>query len=162
MKGLLIAVFVLVSYLGVGQTTILVVRHAEKEASSSGDPDLSAEGKARAAALDRMLREVSVDQIFSTPYKRTRQTVAPVAERSGLTIREYNPSAQEAFAKKLTEYDGQTILVAGHSNTVPALVNYLLGERKYENLSEEEYDNLYIVTVIGKKVKVIHLKYGAE
>lgn len=162
MKHLLISGFVLISFLSYSQTTILVVRHAEKETSSSGDPDLSAEGKARAATLDRMLREVSVNHVFSTTYKRTRQTVTPLAERLGVEVRDYNPSAQEAFAAALKKYEGQTILVAGHSNTVPALVNHLIGERKYQDLPEDEYDNLYIVTITTTGAKVICLKYGGE
>jgi broad specificity phosphatase PhoE len=162
MKYLLLSVFVLISVLCHAQITIIVVRHAEKEASSSRDPDLSPEGKARVAVLERMLSEVSIDRFFSTPYKRTRQTIVALAEKRGNKVQEYNPSAQEAFATSLKTYAGQTILVAGHSNTVPDLLNRLVGERKYESLDENEYDNLYVVTITDGGAKVICLKYGEE
>ena len=160
MKCLLVSVLMLICVLGYGQTTIIVVRHAEKEASSSRDPDLSPKGKARVAILQRMLGEVSIDQFFSTPYKRTRQTVSPLTEKRGKELQEYDPSAQKAFAASLRSYTGQTILVAGHSNTVPALLNHLIGEHRYEDLDEDEYDNLFIVTITDEEVKVICLKYG--
>src|SRR5690606_16847507 len=109
------------------QVTIFIVRHAEKEASSSRDPELSAEGKARAEELSRILQKVHINEIYSTPYKRTRNTVAPVAERLGLDIKSYDPAAQDKFTKVLKSASGKTILISGHSNTIPALLNLLTG-----------------------------------
>ena len=160
MKYFLTAVFVWCSLISYGQTTIIVVRHAEKEVSTSRDPDLSPKGKERVAALEQMLREVSIDQFFSTPYKRTRKTITSLAEKRGKKVLEYDPSAQEAFAAGLKNHEGQTILVAGHSNTVPQLLNYFVGADRFKDLSEDEYDNLFIVTITDSNVKVICLKYG--
>jgi 2,3-bisphosphoglycerate-dependent phosphoglycerate mutase len=160
MKRLLTALFVLISLATYSQTTIILVRHAEKGDSDPRDPDLSANGKERVAALTRMLSEVEFDEVYTTPYKRTRQTVTPLAVKQGREVQEYNPSAQEAFATMLKSKEGQTILIAGHSNTIPGLVNYLIGERKFENLPEEEFDNVFIVTIADKGSKAVRLKFG--
>ena len=56
----------------------------------------------------------------------------------------------------------QTIFVAGHNNTVPAVVSALSGEN-FPTIPETEYDNMFIVTVYRfGKAKVVKLKYGAE
>src|SRR5439155_23503824 len=69
-------------------TTIIVVRHAEKE-SGSADPPLSAAGQARAELLARMFGDVNapghIEAIYVSPTVRTQMTAAPVAARLGLT-----------------------------------------------------------------------------
>lgn len=160
-KWLLVFVFVVFTAITVSaQVTILIVRHAEKEQSSSRDPELSEEGKARSKELDRMLRKVSIDEVYATPYKRTRNTVAPVAERIGVDIKSYDPSAQDKFASILKGASGKTILVAGHSNTIPALLNLLTGKKDHEDMPETEYDNLFVVSIAKDHTNVVCLKFG--
>ncbi len=142
------------------QVTVLIVRHAEKEASSSRDPELSAGGNARAEELNRMLKKVHIDEIYSTPYKRTRNTVAPVAERLGIDIKSYDPAAQDKFATEVKSASGKTILISGHSNTIPALLNLLTGKQEYKDMPETEYDNFYIVTISKEYSNVVCLEFG--
>jgi 2,3-bisphosphoglycerate-dependent phosphoglycerate mutase len=53
------------------------------------------------------------------------------------------------------------VVVLGHSNTVPLLLNILTGTDDFSNLPETQYDNLFIVSVFEKgRSKVVHLKYG--
>ena len=73
-------------------TTFIIVRHAEK-ADMRNDPDLSADGKARAEELRRALSDVPVDAIYATPYRRTRQTVSPLAAEKQIVVTEY-PAAK--------------------------------------------------------------------
>lgn len=164
-KFLLVALFSL-SFLGcIAQTnteatTFILVRHAEKGTDDPRDPSLNEEGKLRAKKLHHMLSSAEVAAIYSSPYKRTRETVVPLASQLGLEIQEYNPS-KNSFADDIVKnYKGKTVLVSGHSNTVPGLANYLLGEKKFEQLDESEYSKIFIVTVneIGK-ASVMVLNY---
>lgn len=128
------------------ETTFVIVRHAEK-ADNSQDPDLSDVGKDRAERLAAMLASLKVDAVYSTPYKRTRQTVTPTAAANGLEVQDYDPRAANPFLDGLKTQTGKVFLVAGHSNTAPLLANHLLGEEKFKALDDSVYDHVWIVTV---------------
>lgn len=71
------------------QTTIYLVRHAESAPSPDvPEPDwpLSARGAAQAAALVAALRAVDARAIYSSPYRRAMQTVAPLAAELGMAV----------------------------------------------------------------------------
>jgi broad specificity phosphatase PhoE len=148
-------------------TTIIFVRHAEKEAFPADDPGLSAAGKQRAAELARQLVDADViagiDAIYSTSYRRTEETVQPVATALNLPITPYDASNTESIMDEIVrEHKGKIILVVGHSNTVPALIGNMGASKNVPEISEYEYDNIYIVSVpwFGK-TKTIRLRYGA-
>lgn len=132
------------------QTTLFLVRHAEKM-DSSRDPELSLQGKARAVRLMELLSEAGVDHVYSTDYIRTRDTAKPLAEKLALTIESYRPFDEELVAKLKTKMDGKEILVVGHSNTIPDLVNKLIGEQAYQQLADDAYSNLFVVTIMDGK-----------
>ena len=67
-------------------TTFILTRHAEKGDDGTKDPDLTQAGKDRAQLLIIMLKEIKVDAIYSTAYKRTRNTVIPLAQEKGTNI----------------------------------------------------------------------------
>ena len=134
-------------------TTILIVRHAEKRTDQGEDPELSPEGYERAEALSAALADADIDVIVGSQYRRTTDTVARVAEQHGLTIvtRDLDTSDSPKAAADLapllvSEFSGQTILVAGHSNTINTMVSALTPVRMDE-LESNDYDNLFIVTV---------------
>jgi broad specificity phosphatase PhoE len=163
-KILFTTVFLCVTLLAFSQekiTTFILVRHAEKDLTqSTNDPDLSAEGKARAAKLAEVLKQTDVTAIYSTPYKRTQQTVALLATEKSLSVQGYKAKNEDVDAM-LTQHAGGTVVIAGHSNTVPQFVNYLLGEEKYKILDDGDYGNLIVVSVTtrGKDAKVTWLKF---
>ncbi len=126
-------------------TTFILIRHAEKGDDDPQDPSLSAEGQDRAAKLRDMLSNTSIDAIVSTPYKRTQQTVRPLAGQKFLGITDYDPRDQDIVSKLAEEYKGKTVVVSGHSNTTPFYVNQLAGT-DFGQLDEEEYDKVFIVT----------------
>ncbi|MGK7389131.1 MAG: phosphoglycerate mutase family protein [Candidatus Cyclobacteriaceae bacterium M2_1C_046] len=129
-------------------TTFILVRHAEKDLTqSTDDPDLSAEGKLRAERLKTLLEDAEVTAIYSTPYKRTRQTVQPLAEALGMKITSYDQMDFEGFAKMVEEGNGGKIVVAGHSYTIPALMNSLLDRDEYQVLEDGEYGQVLILTL---------------
>lgn len=142
-------------------TTFILVRHAETTGSGT-NPNLSADGMARADELARIMGSLSLDAVYSTNFNRTMQTASPVATDQGLTIQSYSGSNLSATADEiLGSYPAGKILVVGHSNTTPDFINALTGSNDYPQLPETEYDNLFIVTVLEKgRAEVVHLKYG--
>ena len=139
-------------------TVLYLVRHAEK-VDNSANPDLSEAGKARATELVRVLGDAGVSRVFSTDYTRTRETARPVAEASGVPVELYDPRALPAAAAMLKGIAGR-VLVVGHSNTTPALVQALGGDPG-PAIDESEYDRLYILTVVpGQPVVTVRLRYG--
>ncbi|MBV9988420.1 MAG: histidine phosphatase family protein [Chitinophagaceae bacterium] len=146
-------------------TTIILLRHAEKDTSTAGstmmqsNPPLSREGEQRAAHIPELLKTYSPDAIFSTDYNRTRSTVAPLAKKFGRDIQVYDPRKLADLAKQLQDMPGKTIVVVGHSNTTPALVNLLIGENKYPNLDDSVYNQYWIVTISNGKAEARQLSY---
>ncbi|HFC00993.1 MAG TPA: hypothetical protein ENJ53_09340 [Phaeodactylibacter sp.] len=129
------------------KTTIILVRHAEKMKDKK-DPDLTFQGLERAERLAQILRPIRLNHVFSTKYRRTQQTATPTALSKELTIEDYNPRALNDFGKMILEnYKGQNILVVGHSNTTPELLNFFLKETVVESISESDYGNLYIINI---------------
>ena len=123
---------------------IYLVRHAEKQAGDN--PALTAEGAARAETLAGLLDDAGLTRIYSTDYKRTLETAAPIAERTGLTVELYDPRDLPGFAGSLTATPG-IYLVVGHSNTTPQLTEALGGDGGTPIYEPSEYDRLYVVEV---------------
>jgi 2,3-bisphosphoglycerate-dependent phosphoglycerate mutase len=142
-------------------TTFVLIRHAEKDLTqSTNDPDLSAEGKKRAQRLTAMFNEGEVTAIYSTPYKRTRQTVEPLATNKRLTVSEYSGNKEDEIDAMLKAHAGGTIIVVGHSNTIPWFANKLLGIEKYRPMEDDDYDNVWMVSVVEKgNAKLVWLNY---
>ncbi len=128
-------------------TTILLTRHAEKASATDDNPPLSEAGKARALRLTTLFPNAKPDEFYSTPYKRTMETLQPWADKTGLQIQTYDASNLAEFANRLNDKKGKTIVVAGHSNTTPALANLLLGEDRYKTMADDEYNKIFIITV---------------
>lgn len=130
--------------------TLVIVRHAEKTAVAD-DPGLTPAGKARAARLARMLAPVAADEqplaVYTTDYRRTRETAEPAAETWRVDLRLYTPGDAQAFAREIRRrHRGATVLIVGHSNTVPDLVDAFGGPSGIE-IGDDEYDNLFVLTV---------------
>ena len=143
-------------------TTFIVVRHAEK-VDASRDPDLSPAGRARAQALAESLEGRELVAIHATEFKRTGQTVAPTAAARGIAITPY-PAAQPAaeFAAQLkAAHPRGSVLIAGHSNTVPAIVAALCA-CDVAPMPDHEYDRLSIVRIdAGGDARLTVERYGA-
>ncbi len=121
-----------------GAATLYLVRHAEKE--DGADPGLTAAGAQRAADLALLLRDAGIRHVFSSDFRRTRATAAPLAAALGLEVRCYDPGDLAGLAEQLKELQDNA-LVVGHSDTTPALVRRLGGTA--EPLPEWQYDRVY-------------------
>jgi len=144
-------------------TTVIIVRHAEKNIEPNNpDPDLSPAGQARAQEIARMFGDAGVQAIYATQYKQTQQTVTPLASRLGLPVVSVDAKQSSELTRRiLSNNRGQTVFVAGHNNTAPEIVNLLSGEN-YPQIPESEYDNMFVVTIYRfGKAKVLKVKYGA-
>ena len=143
------------------QTTFILVRHSEKANDGTNDPALSQAGLERSNDLAAMFAKQQIDALYSTPYKRTRSTLTPLARAKGLEIEEYDPYAGDKMLEAaISKYPSGTVIVSGHSNTIPNLANALLGNEQFEQFSDSDYSNLIII-VAGKtgEGKLVHLSF---
>jgi len=142
-------------------TTLFLVRHAEKVGDGSANPVLTSAGAARAEELAYILKHVQLDAVYSTPYIRTKQTVLPTAQEKGLEVKLYK-SGEEGFLKKvLKAHAGGSVLIVGHSNTIPELANELAGRSDFSDLNDATYDNLFIATVPAEgNAVIIRMRFG--
>jgi phosphohistidine phosphatase SixA len=120
-------------------TIIYLTRHAEKM-SATGDPDLTEAGKARAQNIAAILKNAGITRIYSTKWARTRQTAQPLASQLGVQTEIYENADKLVATLKAS---GGSMLVVGHSNTVPGLVNQLGGKGGTEIDEASEFDRLY-------------------
>ncbi len=134
-------------------TVVILVRHAEKAAEPANDPPLTPAGEARAAALAGALRDARVAGIVSTQFRRTLETAAPLARALGLvpdTVRAGGRTAelhaQAVAAHVRARYAGRTVLVVGHSNTIPPIIAALGGPR-LPDLCDPEYAHLFVLVL---------------
>jgi 2,3-bisphosphoglycerate-dependent phosphoglycerate mutase len=129
-------------------TTIILIRHAEKIIDPNNpDVDLSPAGQARALEIVRMFSDAGVNAIYATQYKRTQQTVKPLADKLGLPVNVVNAKNTPDLVKQIrAQNSGQTVFIAGHNNTVPEIIA-ALGGPQYPTIPVTEYVNLFVVTV---------------
>lgn len=142
-------------------TTFVLLRHAEKAKDGTDDPDLNPEGVERATRLVQILGKTSIDAIYSTAFKRTRNTVAPLAAAKGLSVQPYESFKPEEIETMLKKHAGGTIVISGHSDNIPWTANLLIGKEEYKDYADSDYKNLLIVSVVekGKVAKVTWLSY---
>ena len=142
-------------------TTFILLRHAEKADDSTDDPDLKPEGYERASKIVSMFKNTSIDAIYSTRYKRAKNTVTSLAKEKGLEIMLYEAFKPEEIEKIISKHAGGTIVISGHSNNIPWIANLLIGKEEYKTYADQDYGNLLIVSVVekGKNSKVTWLTY---
>lgn len=139
-------------------TVYYLIRHAEKDRSNpdNKDPNLTIDGLKHAKRWAEYFEPVNLDAVYSTPYLRTRQTVSMIAQQKQLTIKPYDPGTlySEDFLKRTRR---KHVLIVGHSNTIPQLVNNLIGEEKFGDMDDDDNSTLFKVTIDenGKKVETL-------
>ena len=131
--------------------TIYLVRHAEKQTLIS-DPPLTSCGEKRAVALKEFWSDIPIDAVYSTDYKRTMSTAAPVADAKNLEIQIYAPHALKALKETLMTKQ-QDAIVVGHSNTTGVLAGLLIG-KEMGSFDESIYNRIYQVVVSNKQQRL--------
>ncbi len=129
-------------------STYYLIRHAEKDRTNPDnlDPELNQDGLHRAIQWAEIFDPIPLDVIYSTNYERTTMTAAPTSVKKDIDISYYEPDMNiESF---LSENMGLNVLVVGHSNTTPDLVNKILGIEKYNAMDDTDNGSLFIVRII--------------
>ena len=135
--------------------TIYLIRHAEKVRTDPNheDPSLNIEGMMRAKRWAKYFEPIKIDEIYITKYMRTKQTISFIAQQKMISPHHYQPDA--VFIESLLKNNnGKKILIVGHSNTIPKMVNDLIGEEKFKSMDDSDNATLFKVTIIGNEIKV--------
>jgi broad specificity phosphatase PhoE len=140
--------------------TIILIRHAEKDVSPGADktdPELAPAGVARAQRLVKAIKKYKPGAVYSTSFKRTRNTAAPVAAWRKLEVETYDPRKLDEVVTRVLTSKRKRHLVVGHNNTTPALANLFIEEDKYKTLPESEYGKIWIIRLKKGKVKSVEV-----
>ena len=130
--------------------TIYVSRHMRK--AEGDDPNLSPAGAAEAVQLAELLKDKGIAAIFVTATKRSRETAQPLATATGAPVETYDPRDDKALATRVAAIPG-SILIVGHSNTVPGIVA-AIGGTAPGPMTEEDFGRIFAVErATGKTVE---------
>src|SRR5688500_5393312 len=139
--------------------TVFVVRHAEK-GPETPDPSLTAEGRKRAEVLARVLGDAGIAAAFASEFKRTQETVPPLAAAGGVTTQGIPAAALASLVRQIRALPPRSrAVVAGHSKLVHLIEERLAGV-KLTPLADTDYDRLVVVTLQGGRGEAVVLRYG--
>ena len=175
-----VAVGVLIIYWTSSTTVVVVVRHGERNDTQScttpvpggtPNPPLSVAGDERALALRHALEGTGIQAIYASELCRTQQTVDDLATLLGLPVTSIDQHApdnsgnvDDLVAQVIADNTGQKVLIAGHSETVPLIIEKL-GGGTIDPITGGEFDNMYVITTMKwwfvKRTRLLRLKYGA-
>jgi broad specificity phosphatase PhoE len=144
-------------------TTIILIRHADRNNPPPPDPDphLNAAGKVRAKKLIHVVGKSGIKAIYRSHFVRAKETAKPLAAFLGISPTEMD-APPDIRNDILSNHAGETVLVIGHSDTVPDLIN-LLGAGHVPVINDSEYDNLFVVKKFGSgQASMTRLKYGNQ
>jgi phosphohistidine phosphatase SixA len=151
---------------GRDETTVYLIRHAEKASDQEENPNLSEKGRARAESLAVQLRDSGVNVIITSDLRRTIQTAAPLAKARHITpkVIPIGTSVENhvsRIANEVMKHPGATVLVVGHNNTIGKIVQQL-GGGAIGDICVDEYANLIIMSLAkGRAAQVLLESYGA-
>lgn len=138
------------------EKTILLVRHAEK-VDSSQDPDLSPEGKQRAQRLIKAIGGYRPGAFFSTNFKRTRDTLAPLAAKRKKEVQIYDARKPQDLIDQIMKSETKRFVVSGHSNTIPGLANLIAKKELFKNLDDSEHSVIWLIKMKDGKIRKFEL-----
>jgi broad specificity phosphatase PhoE len=144
---------------------VVLVRHGDTAPNSGSDPDLTASGAKRAQDLVSALSGTKFSAIITTQLVRTKQTAQPIATALGLTpeVISVSPAQRQAHVQSVADavrrHSGGSILVVGHSTTIPLIIGALGGPR-LPDICETVFDNLFALVPAGANVQLVHARYG--
>jgi broad specificity phosphatase PhoE len=147
------------------QEAIFIVRHTDPPPILSFDEildetPLSESGQQRAKILAERLKHAGISTIYATKTVRTVQTAEPLAKILGLEIRVRPAEDIQGLVKLLrSDHREDRVLVVGHWNTIPMIIN-ALGYPQAITIGRSEFDNLFLVIPqSGQAPTVLHLRY---
>jgi len=134
-------------------TTFYLIRHAEKDRSNPKDqnPNLTPSGLKRAKYWSSYFDTIPLNSVYTTDFNRTKQTILPVCNLKNITPEIYSPNninIQEFIKKN----KGKNVLISGHSNTTPAMVNKLINKQEFDDMSDSDNKSLFVVKIINSDI----------
>ncbi len=112
---------------------IHLIRHAHAGSRSAWDKadhkrPLSPRGEGQAKAVAAALADAGIDELWSSPSLRCRQTLVPLAEATGLEVQVVDvldegndgPPALDALLAAAAE--GRVVAACSHGDVIPAVV----------------------------------------
>ena len=118
----------------------------------------------RSYALATALLHTNLQAVIATELTRTQQTARPAAEAHGVKIETVRTGGGEAHAKRVAAavraHAGQTVLVVGHTNTIPEIIAEL-GGPKLPDICDSQYSGFYTLILRGNKAELAISSYGA-
>ncbi len=144
-------------------STFYFIRHAEKDRSNPEniDPELSQSGLGRAMHWAEILNDVALDAIYTTDFERTSMTAAPTSVKQEITVQYYDPEIIDIEQFKADNLH-KNVLVVGHSNTTPSMVNKMIGEDKYYDMDDHDNGSLFIVQMVNGKATDMRLSFNCN
>lgn len=117
-------------------TTIILLRHGERNPLQE---NLTAEGRARAAALPAALANVPIDAIYTLQIQRNLDTAEPLARERNLPVKVIEESY---IAERLVrENPGKVVVWVGNTDNLEVIYGDLRGDGP----PPVRYGDLYIV-----------------
>lgn len=166
---ILVSIFAGVTFLTLANTIIIaqdrevmiiLVRHAEKETSEmadKADPMLSAEGRERAQRLVKKIGKYRPGAFYSTDYKRTRDTLAPLAAKRKKEVKIYDARKPQDLIDRIMKSKTKRFVISGHSNTIPGLANLVTKKELFKNLDDSEYTVIWLIRMKNGRVTKLQL-----
>jgi broad specificity phosphatase PhoE len=128
--------------------TVILVRHVEKDVSPTADkrdPEVSDLGRVRAERLAKLVGKYKPDALYSTDFKRTRESLTPLAAKRKKRVELYDPAKQQELVDRVMASKERTTVIVGHSNTTPFLANLFINKKVFGELPETEYEVIWIL-----------------
>lgn len=141
--------------------TIVLVRHVEKDISATADktdPELSQAGRDRALLMVKAVGKYKPDAIYSTNFKRSRESVKPLAEKRKKDIQIYDASNQQKLVDEVMASKFKKFVIVGHSNTTPALANLFTKKEVFKQVPDTEYSVIWVIRMkngVLEKVEIL-------
>jgi len=132
--------------------TLYLIRHAEKKQDGSRDPELTEIGIQRSEKLAVWFSKKNIKDVWSSDYKRTRDTAKPILTELNVELNLYDPGNLPLLSEKLMSRQHAAVVV-GHSNTTPDLAR-LLCDCVIEDMDESEHSRLIVIKVNGDETQV--------
>ncbi len=137
------------------ETKFYLIRHAEKDRSNpeNKNPDLTKKGMERANYWASYFDSIPLNSIYTTDFRRTKETIAPISKLKDINPRIYSPNKLD-FNQFIKSNNGKSVLISGHSNTTPYMVNKIIGEKRFSDMLDSDNKSLFIIKIVNSKSTV--------
>ena len=135
---------------------VYLLRHTEREDYSEQNSPLSKDGLQRANSLVQVIGNTPVQAIYTTRLKRTIETATPLATSKKIAIQQIPKNRIDSLMSKIcNDNAGGTLVVVGHSGTIPKILSRFQLESNFP-----EYGELFIIDFKDEKTTLTKGWFG--